>query len=65
MTENNTQNMAKQQVDPNRLCEVLICDQIECGKPATHAYPARGGGYMALCSEHAKKHTDAWPINEI
>jgi hypothetical protein len=30
--------------------------QIECGKPATHAYPAMGGGYASLCAEHAPKH---------
>lgn len=50
---------------PGRFCEVLIRERIECGKPATHAYPAMGGGYMALCSYHAKKHPEAWPIKEI
>jgi hypothetical protein len=27
-----------------------------CGKPATHAYPAMGGGYASLCADHSGKH---------
>lgn len=27
-----------------------------CDKPTTHAYPAMGGGWMALCARHAQKH---------
>lgn len=27
-----------------------------CGKPTSYAYPAMGGGWMALCEEHGKKH---------
>lgn len=27
-----------------------------CDKPTTHAYPAMGGGFMALCFRHAQKH---------
>ena len=39
-------------------CEVWLGRGSEsaCGKPTTHAYPAMGGGYMALCTEHAQKH---------
>lgn len=50
---------------PKRFCEVLSVGRVECGKRATHAYPAMGGGYMSLCQEHAKKHPDAWPMKEI
>lgn len=32
-------------------CEVRICDE-----PTVAAYPACGGGWMALCERHAKKH---------
>lgn len=49
---------------PNRFCEVRTGNG-ECGKPATHAYPASRGGYMALCSQHSKEHPEAWPIKEI
>jgi hypothetical protein len=28
----------------------------DCGKPTIAGYQAMGGGYMALCSEHAPKH---------
>lgn len=27
-----------------------------CDAPTTHAYPARGGGWMSLCRKHATKH---------
>jgi hypothetical protein len=45
-------------------CEVMKGRKF-CGRPTTHAYPAEGGGYMALCRCHARKHTEAWPIQEI
>lgn len=47
-------------------CEVMIFNEPErkchsptaefCDKPTTHAYPAMGGGWMALCARHAQKH---------
>lgn len=27
-----------------------------CDKPTTHAYPAMGSGWMALCARHAQRH---------
>lgn len=45
-------------ISPN--CEVMIGGTSECplfcDKPTTHAYPAWGGGFMALCFRHAQKH---------
>lgn len=49
----------------SRYCEVFVRFDKLCYKPTTHAYPAMGKGYFALCSEHAKKHPEAWPIQEI
>lgn len=37
----------------SRSCEVQRMGRRQCGKPATHAYQAAGGGWAALCEEHA------------
>ena len=34
-------------------CEVGMPPYL-CDKPTTHAYPAMGGGWMALCARHAR-----------
>jgi len=50
----------------SKTCEVIVGSFPQmCGKPTTKAYPCKGGGYMALCAEHGRKHTEAWPIQEI
>lgn len=36
-------------------CDVLR-DGPRCGQPTAYAYPAMGGGYMALCDTHAQRH---------
>lgn len=43
---------------PSETCHVWDPPErrVECGKPATHAYPAMGGGYASLCADHAPKH---------
>jgi hypothetical protein len=44
--------------DPIRIsarCEVLV-GHGKCGNLATYGYPAHGGGFMALCTSHAKPH---------
>ena len=40
----------------NRTCEVENDQRVACNKPTVAAYPAMGGGWMALCEQHAKKH---------
>ena len=42
----------------SRTCEVVENRQplILCGNPTTAAYLAMGGGWMALCELHARKH---------
>ena len=39
-------------------CEVMVTHKplVLCDKPTTAAYPAMGGGWMALCARHARKH---------
>lgn len=40
-------------------CQVLLCTRAVCGAPTVAAYPAMGGGWMALCElceSHAVKH---------
>lgn len=49
-------------------CEVHVRrDGITCDcEMATHAaYPAWGGGWMALCYLHSLKHTEATPTDEL
>lgn len=63
-------SMNDDQLKPSQTCGVMISGTTDetavfCGAPTTHAYPAMGGGYMALCREHSRKHTEAWPIQEI
>lgn len=41
---------------PSKTCETWVNGRQECGRPAVMAYPAMGGGYMALCAEHGEKH---------
>lgn len=36
-------------------CEILRCYGA-CEKPTEYAYPAMGGGWMALCFKHGQKH---------
>lgn len=37
-----------------------------CNKPTTHAYEAMGGGWAALCRDHAQRHLDiAKPVDEL
>lgn len=31
-------------------------DDLCCGLPTSYAYPANGGGWMALCFDHGQKH---------
>lgn len=47
------------------VCEVQREGQ-SCGQPTTHAYPAMGRGWMALCYTHAEKHRlRCMPITEL
>lgn len=47
-------------------CEVLGNGMVkECGQPTHAAYPASGGGWMALCFKHALKHTEALPTDSL
>ena len=41
---------------PSPTCEVRDAHSRPCDRPTTYCYPAMGGGYMALCDEHAGKH---------
>lgn len=43
---------------PSETCETWDppAGRKACGEPATHAYPAMGGGYHSLCATHAVKH---------
>lgn len=43
-------------------CEVLISYGKFCDKPTEAAYPADGGGWMALCMMHSLKHKEATPV---
>lgn len=47
-------------------CEVSQgASHVRCGCPATHAYKAMFGGWMALCKQHAEIHLDyALPITD-
>ena len=36
-------------------CEVTGTREA-CGQPTCYAYPAMGGGWMALCHHHGQKH---------
>lgn len=43
---------------PSRWCEFLLdgfTHGTTCGEPTEYAYPASGGGWMALCGIHAEK----------
>lgn len=41
-------------------CEQFIDSMVtQCGHPTVAAYPAQGGGWMALCYKHALKHGSA------
>ena len=48
-------------------CQVLLDLKTEkfCDKPTAAAYPAMGGGWMALCHVHAMKHPYAPRIDEL
>lgn len=48
-------------------CEVLLSSKpIKfCDKPTVAAYPAMGSGWQSLCAEHAKKHPEAYPTDEL
>lgn len=50
-------------------CEVMTSPDYlrePCGKPTACAYPAMGGGWMALCAQHGEKHSDiSTPIGEL
>lgn len=48
----------------SRVCEVRRNDGI-CGKPTTKAYPARGGGWMALCAEDGESHPEATGLDDL
>ena len=46
-------------------CEVRVGSGV-CGKTTASAYPAHGGGWMALCVDCGLKHTDiATPISKL
>lgn len=45
-------------------CEVRR-GQSACDKPTVKAYPARGGGWMALCTEDGQAHPEATAIDEL
>lgn len=45
-------------------CEVMR-GQALCDLTTVAAYPAWGGGWMALCKEHAKKHTEATNTDDL
>ena len=36
-----------------------------CGKGTAAAYPAWGWGWMALCTQCAKRHPEATPIRDL
>jgi len=42
----------------NCTCEVMVRNDygMLCEKPAVAAYPAMGGGWMALCERHARQY---------
>lgn len=49
-------------------CEVMedFATQKMCGAPTVAGYPALGGGFMALCAEHAPAHAYiTQPIEDI
>ncbi len=41
---------------PSLRCEVQLSNGDQCHEQSKYAYPAMGGGYMALCDDHAQKH---------
>lgn len=42
---------------PSETCETLVSPEGGgCGRSATFAYPAMGGGWFSMCDDHAKKH---------
>lgn len=51
----------------SKTCEVFPVgiDERACGKPTAYAYPASGGGFMALCTEHAKPHMGAGGVKPV
>lgn len=38
------------------VCEQFIAENTQCGELSFYAYPAYGGGWMALCRFHGTKH---------
>ena len=48
-------------------CEVIISYEPLrfCGLATVKAYPAAGGGWMALCYKHGLKHTEAFDTDEL
>ena len=43
---------------PSETCETMLSPRynVVCGLTAAWAYPAQGGGYHAMCPQHAQKH---------
>lgn len=40
-------------------CQVWMHGRTECGRATVYAYPAHGGGWMALCGSHGHKHRNS------
>lgn len=36
-----------------------------CEVPTSKVYPSLGNGWMALCEEHGRKHTEAFDVCEL
>jgi len=45
-------------------CEVLVGSGF-CGEATVKAYPAMGGGWMALCYRHGLKHSEAFSTDQL
>jgi hypothetical protein len=45
-------------------CEVLRLSGM-CDQPTSFAYPAMGGGWMALCYKHGLKHIHAIHVDKL
>lgn len=58
-----TESQPRRPISPT--CEVYIRKDTQCGLPATHAYPAAGGHWMALCYKHSLKHREAFSIDDL
>jgi hypothetical protein len=46
-------------------CEVWLDKDRQCNEATIAAYPAYGGGYMALCLHHSRAHPNAVPVEEL